>query len=84
VPRERLIDRAYELADYIMTQPRTTRRMTTQVIRRPWKRRMMDDFDGGFAMQMFSQLAAGSKHHGQRHIADVVAYVREGRKNGFD
>jgi enoyl-CoA hydratase/carnithine racemase len=84
VPRDKLIDRAYELADQIMTQPRTTRRMTTQVIRRPWKRRMTDDFDGGLAMQMFSQVAAKRSHHGQRHISDVIAYVRDGRKNNFD
>jgi enoyl-CoA hydratase/carnithine racemase len=84
VPRDKLIERAYELADQIMTQPRTTRRMTTQVIRRPWKRRMTDDFDAGLAMQMFSQVAAQRSHHGQRHISDVIAYVREGRKNNFD
>jgi enoyl-CoA hydratase/carnithine racemase len=84
VPREKLLERAYQLADQIMTQPRTTRRMTTQVIRRPWKRRMADDFDAGLAMQMFSQLAAKSSHHGKRHISDVIAYVREGRKNNFD
>ena len=84
VPRDKLIERAYELADQIMTQSRTTRRMTTQVIRRPWKRRMTDDFDAGLAMQMFSQVAAKRSHHGQRHISDVIAYVREGRKNNFD
>ena len=84
VPRDKLLERAYQLADQIMTQPRTTRRMTTQVIRRPWKRRMADDFDAGLAMQMFSQLAAKSSHHGKRHISDVIAYVREGRKNNFD
>jgi hypothetical protein len=48
------------------------------------ERCVMNDFDGGFPMQMFSQLAAKGKHHGQRHIADVVAYVKEGRKSGFD
>jgi enoyl-CoA hydratase/carnithine racemase len=84
VPRDQLLERAYQLADQIMTQPRTTRRMTTQVIRRPWKRRMTDDFDAGLAMQMFSQLAAKSSHHGKRHISDVIAYVRAGRKNNFD
>jgi len=84
VPREKMIERAYELADQIMTQPRTTRRMTTQVIRRPWKRRLTDDFDAGLAMQMFSQVAAASSHHGRRHISDVIAYVRKGKKNNFD
>ncbi len=84
VPRDKLLERAYQLADQIMTQPRTTRRMTTQVIRRPWKRRMTDDFDAGLAMQMFSQVAAKRSHHGKRHISEVIAYVREGRKNNFD
>jgi enoyl-CoA hydratase/carnithine racemase len=84
VPRDKLIERAYQLADQIMTQPRTTRRMSTQVIRRPWKRRMTEDFDAGLAMQMFSQVAAKSEHHGERHISDIIAYVREGKKNNFD
>lgn len=84
VPKDKLIDRAHELADQIMTQPRTTRRMSAQVIRRPWKRRMTDDFDAGLAMQMFSQVAAESAHHDQRHISDVIAYVRKGKKNNFD
>ncbi len=84
VPKDKLLERSYELADQIMSQPRTTRRMTTQVVRRPWKRRMTDDFDAGLAMQMFSQVAADSAHHDQRHIGDVIAYVREGKKNNFD
>jgi hypothetical protein len=53
-PRDKLIERAYKLADHIMTQPRTTRRMTTQVVRRPWRRQITDSLDGGFAMQMFA------------------------------
>src|SRR6202162_619194 len=40
VPRERLISRAYEIADHIMTQPRTVRRLTTQIVLRPWKQRV--------------------------------------------
>jgi enoyl-CoA hydratase/carnithine racemase len=49
VPRERLIPRAYEIADHIMTQPRTVRRLTTQIVRRPWKQRIVNDLDGGSA-----------------------------------
>jgi hypothetical protein len=36
-------DRAWKLADHIMSQPRVTRRLTTQIVRRPWKRRITDD-----------------------------------------
>ena len=45
---------------------------------------MTDDFDAGLAMQMFSQVAADSSHHGERHISAVIAYVRKGKKNNFD
>ena len=29
------MERAFQIADHIMTQPRTTRRLTTQILRRP-------------------------------------------------
>ncbi len=45
------------LADHIMTQPRTTRRLTTQIVRRPWRQRITNDLDGGFGIQMFAHLA---------------------------
>jgi enoyl-CoA hydratase/carnithine racemase len=62
-PREKLIERAYKLADHIMTQPRTTRRLTTQIVRRPWRRQITDSLDGGFAMQMFAHLAKNTAAH---------------------
>lgn len=84
LPRERLMERAHEIADHIMTQPRTTRRMTTQIVRRPWKQRVVNDLDGGFAMQMFSFLAKDEATHGREHMKSVVDYVRKGRRNRFD
>lgn len=84
VPRDQLIERGYQLADHIMSQPRVTRRLTTQIVRRPWKRRITDDLDGGFGIQMFGHLAKQKSVHGQEHIGSTVDYVREGRKNNFD
>jgi enoyl-CoA hydratase/carnithine racemase len=84
VPRERLIPRAYEIAGHIMTQPRMVRRLTTQIVRRPWKQRIVNDLDGGFGIQMFGHIAKKRAVHGQEHIASTVDYVREGRKNNFD
>ncbi len=84
VPREKLIERAYEIADHIMTQPRTTRRLTTQIVRRPWRQRITNDLDGGFGIQMFGHLAKKKAMHGRKHIGSVVDYVRQGRKNNFD
>jgi len=76
VPREKLVERAREIADIIMKQARTTRRMTTQIIRRPWKQRLTNDLDGGFAMQMFANLAKKRGIHGREAVDKVVAYVR--------
>ncbi|MCC6946153.1 MAG: enoyl-CoA hydratase/isomerase family protein [Bradyrhizobiaceae bacterium] len=84
VPRDKLISRAYELADHIMTQPRTTRRLTTQIVRRPWRRRLVDDLEMGWATQMFSTMAKEAAIHSRDHIKNTVDYVRKGRKNNFD
>jgi enoyl-CoA hydratase/carnithine racemase len=84
LPREELIARAYRIADHIMSQPRVTRRLTTQIVRRPWKRRIVDDLDGGFGIQMFAHVAKQRSIHGKEHIAGVVDYVRDGRTNNFD
>jgi len=84
LPREELIPRAYRIADHIMSQPRVTRRLTTQIVRRPWKRRIVDDLDGGFGIQMFGHVAKQSSIHGKEHIAGTVDYVRAGRRNNFD
>jgi enoyl-CoA hydratase/carnithine racemase len=84
VPRDKLLARAWKIADHIMTQPRTTRRMTTQIVRRPWRRQITDSLDGGFAMQMFAHLAKKRAVHGRGHIGDSVAYVRKGKRNNFD
>jgi enoyl-CoA hydratase/carnithine racemase len=84
VPRDKLLERAWQLADHIMTQPRITRRLTTQIIRRPWRQRITDDLDGGFGIQMFGHLAKKKAVHNRKHIGDAVAYVKKGKKNNFD
>ena len=84
VPRDRLIKRGFEIADHIMKQHRVTRRVTSQIVRRPWKKRLVDDLDGGFGMQMMAHMQKGASVHGRSFIADTVEYVRRGRKNNFD
>ncbi len=84
VPRDKLVSRAYEIADHIMTQPRTVRRLTTQIVRRPWRQRIANDLDGGFGIQMFGHLAKKAAVHRRDHIGSIVDYVRQGRRNNFD
>lgn len=84
VPGQELLARAYKIADHIMSQPRTTRRLTTQIVRRPWKQRIVSDLDGGFGIQMFGHIAKKRSIHHRDHIAGTVDYVRDGRRNNFD
>src|ERR1700683_2503330 len=84
VPRDRLVERAYQIADHIMTQPRTVRRLTTQIVRRPWEQWVGGGLGGGCGIQMFGHLAKKRAVHGEGHIRSTVDYVREGRRNNFD
>ena len=43
VERDALLSRAQELAALIMKQPRGCRRMTSQILKRQWKRRLAAD-----------------------------------------
>jgi enoyl-CoA hydratase/carnithine racemase len=43
LPLERLVPRAREIAQQIMKKPRSVRRLTSAVLRRQWKRRLVQD-----------------------------------------
>ena len=62
VPPDRLIPRAYELADFIMKRHRTVRRLTSQVVKRPWKQRIVDDLDMTFGTEMFGDFCKTVEH----------------------
>lgn len=62
VPREKLMDRAYEIADMLMAQNRVARRLTSQLIRRNWKKRIADDLDMAFGTEMFGMFCADELH----------------------
>jgi enoyl-CoA hydratase/carnithine racemase len=77
LPRDQLLGRAWKLADHIMSQPRVTRRLTTQIIRRPWRRRITDDLDGGFGIQMFAHLAKNQAIHDTAHAQAAASAARK-------
>ena len=80
LPRDQLLARAWALADHIMAQPRVTRRLTTQIVRRPWRQRITDDLDGGFGIQMFAHLAKNEAIHNiERATTAVDAAGKIGR-----
>jgi enoyl-CoA hydratase/carnithine racemase len=84
VPREQLLQRAWTLADHIMTQPRVTRRLATQIVRRPWRRRITDDLDGGFGIQMFGHLAKNEAIHSQERAAAAAAAAERVEQESSD
>jgi enoyl-CoA hydratase/carnithine racemase len=53
VAKEKLVDRAWELAALIMKQSRATRCMTHHLLTRPWKRRLINDFQFHIAQEGF-------------------------------
>lgn len=83
-PRDQLLPRAWKLADHIMKQPRIIRRLTTQIVRRPWKQRITDNLDGGFGIQMFGHLAKNKAIHNRSFIGDAIDYVKQGKETSFD
>ncbi len=43
LPRERLLERAWELAEFMMERPRAARVLTHGVLMRPWKQALVED-----------------------------------------
>lgn len=65
VPYEQVIPRAYEIADVMMSQHRTVRRLTTQVVRKPWKDALANSgMDFLFATEMYANMCLDYTHAG--------------------
>jgi enoyl-CoA hydratase/carnithine racemase len=63
VPREKLLPRAWEIAEKIMKQPRPIRRLTHEITVRPWKRIMQDDFHLQIGLENFGNHLTQMHHH---------------------
>lgn len=62
VPREKLEERTYEIADMFMAQNKVARRLTAQLVKRNWKKRIADDLDMAFGTEMFGMFCADELH----------------------
>lgn len=62
VPREQLLQRARELAATIMKQPRSTRCLTHALLMRPWKQRLINDFQMHITHEGYDVYASAPKH----------------------
>jgi hypothetical protein len=66
------MDRAYEIADLLMAQNKIARRLTTQLVRRNWKKRISDDLDMAFGTELFGMYCADELHS---DIISIVDYL---------
>ncbi|MEM6583484.1 MAG: enoyl-CoA hydratase/isomerase family protein [Pseudomonadota bacterium] len=73
IAKKDLMARTYEIADQLMQQKRVIRRLSSQIVRRPWKKRVADDLDGGFGTQMFGHLAKKDFVHTKTAVDDVAS-----------
>ena len=64
VPKEKLMDRAWEMAESMMKYDRVTRRVTAAVARRYWKRIFTDDFSHHITSEMYAMMTSDIKNHG--------------------
>jgi enoyl-CoA hydratase/carnithine racemase len=74
VPRARIYDRAWEIGARIMeggNDRRAWRRMMTEVMRKPLKTRMSEDFAGAFAAEMYSYMANPGVSHDDTALAEM-------------
>ncbi|MEV4581574.1 enoyl-CoA hydratase/isomerase family protein [Nonomuraea jabiensis] len=57
VPRDRIYDRAMEIAQFIMTKPRIIRRLTSEIVKQPWQQAVAQELRPNFGMEMWTFFA---------------------------
>jgi len=62
VPKDKIYDRAWELGKEFMKFDRFQRRLMVHIMRKPWKRRIVEDLRDGFAHEMFSYNVTHTLH----------------------
>ena len=65
LPYDEVVPRAYEIADLLMQQHRTIRRLTVQVCRKPWKDALAaSGMDYVFSTEMYGNMCFNFTHNG--------------------
>jgi enoyl-CoA hydratase/carnithine racemase len=63
VELDKLLPRAWEIAEAIMKQPRAIRRLTHQLTVRPWKQAVLNDFQVHTGHEFYGLALLRSPHH---------------------
>lgn len=72
VPKDKIYERALELAEFLAAKPRMLRRATVQVLRKPWKEAISNELRLGFGYEMWTYLAGNETHDGGGGEQDKV------------
>ena len=75
---DKLLDRAWEIAELLVSRKRITRQMAIQILRRPWKQQLMDNLDVGWSSEMWAFLADNPSHRKAAQLTDRLARSSEG------
>ena len=77
LPNDKLLPRAWEIAEQIMKQPRIIRRLTHQLAVRPWKRILHNDFSFQLGLEMYGNHLTEMHHH----FDDIKSRWTDAEKN---
>ena len=81
-PREKIIDRAYEIAKHIMKSDRTVRRLMHELAIRPWKRALQDDQRVHVLAEMYAVQLLRTEHNFDKIAEDFVGNREQLAGNG--
>jgi len=62
LPKDKILARAWEIAKEIMKQPRSTRRLTSQIIKRPLKKLILEDYQLHITSEIYDHNLTGRTH----------------------
>ena len=74
LPRERLLPRAWEVAEMMMERPRSARRLTHSILSRPWKRALVEDQGFHLAHQMYDMAANNDEEAYAKLLKNAVRF----------
>jgi enoyl-CoA hydratase/carnithine racemase len=85
LPREKLYDRAMEIAQFYMTKPRIMRRLAAEIMKQPWQKAFAEELRPNFGMEMWSFFANPDLTHDSAFATiDAWREIYEGRNNKGD
>jgi enoyl-CoA hydratase/carnithine racemase len=80
VPHDELLARAYEIANHIMKTGRAVRRLTHELVMRPWKRFFQDDERVRVLAEMYAVQLEATRHNFDKIAADFTGDRPQAKK----